>query len=243
MGKQEIDMEFVNNLLVAMDKARSMKANAVYAKLENVLDFYLKNINNNIKDGKVTELTLLRHVDRERGNAEDQSFPRQPVLIRPPRVTSTEEATSRQRPAPPVITPAPSTLLRARPASLNDDVTGNTTLPAMTSGSMTLDEAASQIVARYNDEKVRSKFDGWNNSLVISVPDVNRSFIFKIRGSDGIEMNEGADEGAAVQVTMDSDMFVKLLSKQVNPIKAYSSGGLKVKGEMKNLLKLRKLMF
>ncbi len=56
-------------------------------------------------------------------------------------------------------------------------------------------------------------------------------------------MNEGADEGAAVQVTMDSDMFVKLLSKQVNPIKAYSSGGLKVKGEMKNLLKLRKLMF
>jgi putative sterol carrier protein len=42
---------------------------------------------------------------------------------------------------------------------------------------------------------------------------------------------------------MDSTIFVKMMTKQINPIKAYSSGNLEVKGEMKNMLKLRKLMF
>jgi len=42
---------------------------------------------------------------------------------------------------------------------------------------------------------------------------------------------------------MDSTIFVKMMTKQINPIKAYSSGSLEVKGEMKNMLKLRKLMF
>jgi len=34
-----------------------------------------------------------------------------------------------------------------------------------------------------------------------------------------------------------------MMTKQINPIKAYSSGQLEVKGKMRNLLKLRKLMF
>ncbi|MHA1447767.1 MAG: SCP2 sterol-binding domain-containing protein [Candidatus Heimdallarchaeaceae archaeon] len=42
---------------------------------------------------------------------------------------------------------------------------------------------------------------------------------------------------------MDSTVFVKMMTKKINPIKAYSSGNLEVKGEMKNMLKLRKLMF
>ncbi|MEX2681702.1 MAG: SCP2 sterol-binding domain-containing protein [Candidatus Sigynarchaeota archaeon] len=103
--------------------------------------------------------------------------------------------------------------------------------------------ALNMISERYNRPDVRSKFDGWVNSLVIEFPDINKSFVFKINGAEGIQMSEGSDDTAAVQVTMTSDMFVKLLSKQINAIKAYSSGALKVKGEMKNLLKLRKLMF
>ncbi len=103
--------------------------------------------------------------------------------------------------------------------------------------------ALNQISERYNKPDVRSKFDGWVNHLVMTFPDINKSYVFTINGSEGIDMAEGTDENATIQVSMASDMFVKLLSKQINAIKAYSSGALKVKGEMKNLLKLRKLMF
>ena len=99
------------------------------------------------------------------------------------------------------------------------------------------------IIDRYNTEKVRKAFKNWYNTLMITFPDISKSFLFKINGEEGLDFSEGIDENAAVQVNMDSTIFVKMMTKQINPIKAYSSGNLEVKGEMKNMLKLRKLMF
>ncbi|NMC04650.1 MAG: SCP2 sterol-binding domain-containing protein [Candidatus Lokiarchaeota archaeon] len=141
-----------------------------------------------------------------------------------------------QKISPPPSTQAPS---NAKP------VLAAVEMPA-SSGPADLESvksALSQIMERYGKPDVRSKFDGWVNNLVMEFPDINKAYTFKINSAEGIDMVEGKDDNAAVQVTMASDMFVKLLSKQINAIKAYSSGALKVKGEMKNLLKLRKLMF
>ncbi len=134
----------------------------------------------------------------------------------------------------------PSAVQASRPAA-----TAEVPIPT-SSGPADLDSvkaALNAIVERYNKPEVRGRFEGWVNNLVMEFPDINKSYVFKINGSDGIDMSEGSDATATIQVTMASDMFVKLLSKQINAIKAYSSGALKVKGEMKNLLKLRKLMF
>ncbi len=108
---------------------------------------------------------------------------------------------------------------------------------------MTFEDALQNIVDRYNQEKVKSSFKGWENTLMMTFTDLGRSFLFVINGDQGITMSEGSDPNAAVQVSIDSKTFIKMLTKQINPIKAYSSGGLEVKGEMKNMLKLRKLMF
>lgn len=105
------------------------------------------------------------------------------------------------------------------------------------------EDGLQKIVDRYNTEKVKKAFKGWNDTLMMSFPDISKSFVFKIKGDEGINLSEGVDENAAVQVKMDSSVFIKMMTKQINPIKAYSSGNLEVKGEMKNMLKLRKLMF
>ncbi len=105
------------------------------------------------------------------------------------------------------------------------------------------EDGLQSIVDRYNTEKVKKAFKGWNNTLMMTFPDISKSFLFNIKGDEGIDLSEGVDENAAVQVKMDSTIFVKMMTKQINPIKAYSSGNLEVKGEMKNMLKLRKLMF
>ena len=105
------------------------------------------------------------------------------------------------------------------------------------------EDGLQNIVNRYNTEKVKKAFKGWNNTLMMTFPDISKSFLFNIKGDEGIDLSEGFDENSAVQVKMDSTVFVKMMTKQINPIKAYSSGNLEVKGEMKNMLKLRKLMF
>ncbi len=107
----------------------------------------------------------------------------------------------------------------------------------------TYEDGLQSIVDRYNTDKVKKAFKGWYNTMMITFPDISKSALFKIEGDEGLEFSEGVDEEAAVQVKMDSTIFVKMMTKQINPIKAYSSGSLEVKGEMKNMLKLRKLMF
>jgi putative sterol carrier protein len=108
---------------------------------------------------------------------------------------------------------------------------------------VTLEEALQKIIDRYNDPKVSKAFSGWENTLMMIFPDIERSYLFKINGDQGIELTEGYEEDAEVQVKVDSDIYRKMMSKQINPIKAYSSGKLEVVGKMRTLLKLRKLMF
>jgi len=114
---------------------------------------------------------------------------------------------------------------------------------AETPSDFSYEDGLQNIIDRYNTEKVKKAFKGWNNTLMMTFPDISKSFLFKIKGDEGIDLSEGLDDNSAVQVKMDTTMFVKMMTKQINPIKAYSSGNLEVKGEMKNMLKLRKLMF
>ncbi len=108
---------------------------------------------------------------------------------------------------------------------------------------ISLEEALQKIVDRYNNPKVSNTFSNWQNTLMMTFPNLEKSYLFKINNYQGISLEQGLEEDAAVQVILDSDIFIKMMTKQINPIKAYSSGGLEVKGKMKNLLKLRKLMF
>jgi putative sterol carrier protein len=108
---------------------------------------------------------------------------------------------------------------------------------------ITLEEALQKIVDRYNDPKVSSSFSKWDDTLMMTFPDIDTSYLYKINRDQGIELVKGYEEDAAVQVNIDSDVFIKMMTKQINPIKAYSSGKLEVVGKMRSLLKLRKLMF
>jgi len=108
---------------------------------------------------------------------------------------------------------------------------------------ISLEEALQKILERYNDPKVSSAFKSWDDNLMMTFPDVDKSYIYKINKDQSIDLFEGYDEEAAVQVKIDSDVFIKMMTKQINPIKAYSSGKLEVVGKMRSLLKLRKLMF
>ncbi len=108
---------------------------------------------------------------------------------------------------------------------------------------ISLEEALQKIVDRYNDPKVAKAFSSWDETLMMTFPDIDKSYCYKINNDEGIELAEGHDEEAAVQVNLSSDIFIKMMTKQINPIKAYSSGELEVSGKMRNLLKLRKLMF
>jgi putative sterol carrier protein len=108
---------------------------------------------------------------------------------------------------------------------------------------ISIEEALQKIIDRYYDPNVSKMFSNWQNTLMMSFLNLQKNYLFRIDNDQGIKLEEGYEEDAAVQVSLDSSTFIKMMTKQINPIKAYSSGELEVKGKMKNLLKLRKLMF
>ncbi len=144
-----------------------------------------------------------------------------------------EESKEEKTPRKTVVKELSQTTLKAKPAKVDD----------VSIIDFSYEDGLQNIINRYNTEKVMKAFRNWHNTLMMTFPDISKSYLFRINGSEGIELSEGVDEEAAVQVKMDSTIFVKMMTKQMNPVKAYSSGNLEVKGEMKNMLKLRKLMF
>jgi putative sterol carrier protein/ketosteroid isomerase-like protein len=114
--------------------------------------------------------------------------------------------------------------------------------PLKPSTNLTLDQALENIIARYNTEEVKKSFHGWVKSVMMMFPDTGKSVVFKINGDQGITLTEGEDKSAAIKLKVRCDIFIRMLSKQVDPAKAYSSGELKVEGGLRDILRFRKII-
>lgn len=55
-------------------------------------------------------------------------------------------------------------------------------------------------------------------------------------------ISEESMESPDIQVTVESGVFIDIMNKKMNPMKAYTMGKLKAKGKLTDLLKLQKLM-
>jgi len=166
-------------------------------------------------------------------------------IIRPPLRESQPEPTPAKQPA----TRAPSPqrqeakISKPAPTKVSTSQSEKDEKPKEEGVDISLEEALQKIVDRYNDPSVAKKFSSWDETLMMTFPDLDKSYLYKIHRDEGIDLVEGYNEEAAVQVKLSSDIFIKMMTNQINPIKAYSSGELEVSGKMRNLLKLRKLMF
>ncbi len=98
-----------------------------------------------------------------------------------------------------------------------------------------------EIAGRFEDPKIQRRFRDYNKTLLFSFPDIELSFYLKIGDAELLELGEGSVD-AELAVTMDSDTFFGIMDRTESPMAAYSSGKLKTKGEVPDLLKLQKLL-
>ena len=94
---------------------------------------------------------------------------------------------------------------------------------------------------RFEDPKIQRRFKEYNKTLLFIFPDIDAKMYMKIGDAELIEVAEGETE-AELQVTMDSTVFFAIIEKTESPMAAYSTGNLKTKGEVPDLLKLQKLL-
>ena len=109
---------------------------------------------------------------------------------------------------------------------------------------MTKDKIAAllqSLSSKFDDPKIQRRFKGYNKTLQFIFPDIDTKMFMRIGDAELLEVGEGETE-AELQVIMDSAVFFGIIDKTESPMAAYSSGKLKTKGEVPDLLKLQKLL-
>ncbi|MFW9999005.1 MAG: SCP2 sterol-binding domain-containing protein [Candidatus Hodarchaeota archaeon] len=104
-----------------------------------------------------------------------------------------------------------------------------------------------EIKNRYiNDEKIRKKLAKYDEPIQIKFLDTDRKVLLLINRDEGIEVKDhSGDDTATVKIEFTGEnVIIDLFNKELGAIKAYSDGKIKiVEGNIRNLMKLRSLMF
>jgi putative sterol carrier protein len=110
----------------------------------------------------------------------------------------------------------------------------------------TYEDCFAKIQARYANEKIKNSLKTFSKPIMITTMDTSRSFMIIINKDQGIEIKDKtSDPKAPVKIQFITEsVLIDLLNKELGAVKAYDSGKIKVvEGDIKSLLKLRKLLF
>ena len=110
-----------------------------------------------------------------------------------------------------------------------------------------IESCLKEIENRYNNtEKVRRKLANYDDTIQLTFLDTNRKVLYIINKDQGIEIKDNAvDDEAPVKIEFVSEQtMIDLFNKNLGAVKAYSAGKIKVvEGQIRNLMKLKSLMF
>ncbi len=110
-----------------------------------------------------------------------------------------------------------------------------------------IEDCLLEIENRYNSsEKTRKKLANYNDPIQITFLDTNRKVLLLINKDQGIEVKDNTgDDTSPVKIDFSTEQaMIDLFNKTIGAVKAYSSGKIKiVEGKVRNLMKLRSIMF
>lgn len=98
------------------------------------------------------------------------------------------------------------------------------------------------VRSKLESPALQPSFHDFTKTMQFNFPDLGTSFLFKIENGVLKELSESSVEKPDISVTSSSDTLLAIMSKKMGAMSAYTTGKLKVRGSMKDLLKLQKLM-
>ena len=100
-----------------------------------------------------------------------------------------------------------------------------------------------QIITKFNDPSTQEKFKDFTKKIMFDFTDTKEQYVLSVQDGKTASLAKGGTENPEVLVTTTSDLFASIMAKTSNPVTAYMTRKIKVKGSMEDLLKLQKLMF
>ncbi|NHJ47221.1 MAG: hypothetical protein FK733_05480 [Asgard group archaeon] len=101
-----------------------------------------------------------------------------------------------------------------------------------------LENARKELLTEENQKDLK----GWTRVVQFHFKDIDEYWHFEVNdGVPGPLVNEEADD-ADIRIKMDEDVFLGIMAGEINRMKAFTSGKVKVKAALKDISKLTKFM-
>ena len=99
-----------------------------------------------------------------------------------------------------------------------------------------------RVATKFEDAEFRENFKRFCKKTQFVYSDINLSYVMEISNGMVKELREGTVTRPDVVVTLDSDTFLAILNGETNALDAYSTGKIKYRGAMTDLLRLQRLL-
>ncbi len=99
-----------------------------------------------------------------------------------------------------------------------------------------------RVVDRFADPGTQKAFRGFNRTLQFRFTDTGESWLLRIVDGRYATLTMEAAEKPDILVEMATDDFAGVMKRRLHPVKAYTQGRIRVKGEMPDLVKLSWLL-
>ena len=103
-------------------------------------------------------------------------------------------------------------------------------------------EALKLIKNKFDDPKLKPRFASFSKNMQFTFPDLNTSYLMRVNNGKVQSLAEENISEPDIYVKIESGILIDILNKRINPMKAYTTGKLKAKGKLTDLLKLQKLL-
>ncbi len=95
---------------------------------------------------------------------------------------------------------------------------------------------------KLSDPSVLQSLKGLSKSIQFSFTDIKETYGLVIKDGKVVSLEKKSLSKADIEVTAANTLMESLIDRTANPITAYMSGKLKIKGSMDDLMQLQKLL-
>ncbi len=102
-----------------------------------------------------------------------------------------------------------------------------------------------KVLGKLSEEKNKKRFHNWNKSIGFTFKDLGKTWTTTLNSgvpSDIIEKKFDKSAEFDIHLITTPKIWLGILNKEIDAIKAFTSGELKIKAKTTDLLKLRKVL-
>ncbi|MFW9777715.1 MAG: SCP2 sterol-binding domain-containing protein [Candidatus Heimdallarchaeota archaeon] len=102
-----------------------------------------------------------------------------------------------------------------------------------------------KVLGKLGEEKNKKRFKKWNRKIGFTFEEFGKTWTTTLTAGVPDDLVEGPIDKSIkydILVKTNSVTWLGVLNKEIDPIKAYSKGELKIKGSVTDLLKLRRVL-